>query len=480
MASGRAMAGTALAYAIADGFIRGIAFVLLPLLVLHLNRADFGTVGGLGAVAALLTQTLSFGLAAAPIRFYHTLPNTEARRAFLGTIFLGSSLASAVVIALLHLVSPIAVSGLSLENGLLPLIRLTLWTSWFQVLARTIPLGLFRARGDWRSYLVVSVVSFVGTVGAVYWRLAILHQGLPGAVQGMMEGAALTALSAILLASRELSFTVTSDHIRAGVRYGAPLIPHNIAQWTLGLSDRLLVGRMLGVEALGIYHFAYQFAAGLQLLITAANSAIMPSFARVSEASPPGVVGVLGMVSLRFFGAAVVLGLSISVVVPPMITFVFPVGYSPAASYIPWLMVGIVAFGFYCIPANLLTMSLGHTRGIGWFTGLAAILNVGLNLVLIPMWGLVAPVVATIVAYVVMAAGVSWYADRTTVLLSQVVRGRGMLIQCGIGAIGFLLLIVVQQQSAWKSLLFGMVVLGVAVFTTALALRGAASECKAR
>jgi O-antigen/teichoic acid export membrane protein len=473
MASGRAMAGTALGYAIADGLIRGVAFVLLPLLVLHLDRGEFGMVGGLGAVSAFLTQVLSFGLAAAPIRFYHTLPDVEERRAFLGTSFLWSALLSGIVIVALDLISPAAMRGLDVDMGLRAIIRVTLWTSWFQVLARTIPLGLFRARGDWRSYLAVGIVSSVGTVGAVYWRLVVQQQGLSGAVRGMMEGAALTAVTAVVLASKDFSFAVTRENIRAGVRYGTPLIPHNIAQWTLGLSDRLLVGRLLGAEALGIYHFAYQFAAGLQLLITAANSAIMPNFARVHEASAPETVTALAQVSQRFFAVAVLLGLAISVVVPPAITLFFPVGYGPAGNYIPWLLIGIVAFGYYCIPANLLTMSLGQTQGIGWFTGLAAIVNVLLNLILIPQWGLVAPVVATIVAYVVMAIGVSWYTDRTTHLFARVVEDKGMMALFGVGAGGFLLISVAQQQTGWMALLFGTIVLGLAAIATTGVLRGA-------
>ena len=45
-------------------------------------------------------------------------------------------------------------------------------------------------------------------------------------------------------------------------------------------------------------------------------------------------------------------------------------------------------------------------------TGVAAAVNVGLNLVLIPPYGIMGAAVATVVAYVVMFLGMTWYAQR--------------------------------------------------------------------
>ena len=45
-------------------------------------------------------------------------------------------------------------------------------------------------------------------------------------------------------------------------------------------------------------------------------------------------------------------------------------------------------------------------------TGVAAAVNVGLNLILIPSYGIMGAAVATVVAYVVMFLGMTWYAQR--------------------------------------------------------------------
>ena len=45
-------------------------------------------------------------------------------------------------------------------------------------------------------------------------------------------------------------------------------------------------------------------------------------------------------------------------------------------------------------------------------TGIAAVVNVALNLILIPRYGMMGAAVATVAAYVTMFLGMTWYAQR--------------------------------------------------------------------
>jgi O-antigen/teichoic acid export membrane protein len=181
----------------------------------------------------------------------------------------------------------------------------------------------------------------------------------------------------------------------------------------------------MGPDALGLYHLAYQFASGLQMLVTAVNGAIMPSFVRMRQDSSDEEIASIGRLSGVFLSAMVVMSLSLSAIVPAMLAWLSPAEYGPSAPLIPWLMTGILLFAYYCIPANVLTMSLGHTRGIGWFTGLAALLNVGLNVMLLPHLGLPAAVAATILSYLAMVIGVHSYTKTRTALLGQLLEHIG-------------------------------------------------------
>jgi O-antigen/teichoic acid export membrane protein len=69
------------------------------------------------------------------------------------------------------------------------------------------------------------------------------------------------------------------------------------------------------------------------------------------------------------------------------------------------------------IYAAYIVMAIGVGRakrtGFNWaITGLAALVNVALNLALIPEYGMMGAAAATILAYAVMFAAMTWYAQR--------------------------------------------------------------------
>jgi O-antigen/teichoic acid export membrane protein len=79
-------------------------------------------------------------------------------------------------------------------------------------------------------------------------------------------------------------------------------------------------------------------------------------------------------------------------------------------------VVAPLAFGGAAYAAYIV-MAIGVGRAkrtqFNWvITGVAAVVNIGLNLILIPPYGMMGAAVATVVAYVVMFLGMTWYAQR--------------------------------------------------------------------
>ena len=79
-------------------------------------------------------------------------------------------------------------------------------------------------------------------------------------------------------------------------------------------------------------------------------------------------------------------------------------------------VVAPLAFGGMAYAAYIV-MAIGVGRAkrtqFNWvITGVAAVVNVALNLILIPAYGIMGAAVATVAAYVVMFLGMTWYAQR--------------------------------------------------------------------
>jgi O-antigen/teichoic acid export membrane protein len=176
------------------------------------------------------------------------------------------------------------------------------------------------------------------------------------------------------------------------------------------MSDRLVLAPLVPAADLGLYSVAYQFAMPIAILSAATSQAVMPHFARAS-------VDTAGMHSLRpvattqaiviaFFGVAAAL------VCPSLIAVLLPVSFAAAATLVPLIVLGYVFFGWYLVPMNVLSLVVGKTRWVWTATGIAALSNVVLNLLLVPRLGVIAAALNTALAYGVLLLLVYVHARR--------------------------------------------------------------------
>ncbi|AII50572.1 polysaccharide biosynthesis C-terminal domain-containing protein [Hymenobacter sp. APR13] len=77
------------------------------------------------------------------------------------------------------------------------------------------------------------------------------------------------------------------------------------------------------------------------------------------------------------------------------------------------LFVSVLVHAFFAIYSTLLT-STNHERPVSWLVGLSIVLNVGLNLVLLPRLGAVAGAINTLVCAVFVSVGYLWLVHRRT------------------------------------------------------------------
>ena len=66
--------------------------------------------------------------------------------------------------------------------------------------------------------------------------------------------------------------------------FAGPLLVSEVLATIRNQCDKLIVGAMLGIEALGIYYFAYNAGLGLSLSLTnALNASLYPHLAEVAD-----------------------------------------------------------------------------------------------------------------------------------------------------------------------------------------------------
>ena len=188
----------------------------------------------------------------------------------------------------------------------------------------------------------------------------------------------------------------------AFARYGAPISASLIFEHLLSIGDRFLINWILGAGAVGVYAAGYGLADRLiDIIFIWFGAAVWPLTIRALEqeggdAAKAVAARAAGLMALIAFPAAAGLALVATeltgVIVGPDLR-------EGAAAILPWialsgLMNGMMTYYFH--EAFTLTRRTGVMAAI--MAG-AAVLNLVLNLLLLPHFGLIGAAMATVLAY---------------------------------------------------------------------------------
>jgi O-antigen/teichoic acid export membrane protein len=373
----------------------------LPVLTRLLEPAEYGLVATALVVGNLLAVVVDLGLS-----------RTVTRAWFRG----GDGPAEAKSLVVLGLLAVTAVSLLA--AGTAPV-----WGAWVRddalvqvavllaaaMAARNVLLGLLRAQARARAYLAVMVLS---TSGAQLFGLAAAAVGRTSFsyVFGLAAGSAVAALLGVLLVRPQVRPLRWRGLWAWATRFGLILVPGELAAVAIWFSDRLVVERLLGLEAVGRYQVAYTLGSVLLMLAMGVSQAWGPVVYAAEPAERGRVAEETRAVLLAAGGLCAA---ALALAAPPVLVAVVPAEYRPEG------LSGVTAVVALCVLPLLAQQGAAHLLTAAERTGVlaagavgAAGLNLLATLLLVPVLGLLGAALATLVAYLAWAVFLTARAQR--------------------------------------------------------------------
>jgi O-antigen/teichoic acid export membrane protein len=205
-----------------------------------------------------------------------------------------------------------------------------------------------------------------------------------------------------VLARRELLSVRMFDRrfLRTAVAFSLPLMAAEISWVVLDSGDRFFIQHYLGAQALGFYAAAYGIAIYLQdVLMAPLQMALFPICMRVWNTEGKKATQDFLARSLNQFVLVAVAVVCVAIVTSrDVIVLLASRKFQQAHTLLPFLVIGLVlsAVTIYFRPGLMI-----HKRAskIAAATFYASILNIALNVVLLPRIGLVGAAIATMVSY---------------------------------------------------------------------------------
>ncbi|MGE6791808.1 flippase [Pseudomonas guineae] len=396
-----------------DFFLKLIAFFTFPLLAAALSTAGFGLLELAMTVVSLGGILVRCGLNNAVQRFYWDQAVTPDERpllvstGFFATLLLGVA-CGVVTFFLLPSVFPIMSGGditLSLLGSFAIALLLPL-TQWAQYLQDVLRLHF----APWR-FLGFSFTS--RALGAILSVIAVLYWG--AGVEGVLSAQALVLFIAVpfgvWLIRKDIVFQADVDWSRRLINYGSPFIFTELAYWLFSSIDRWMLASMAGVDDVGLYSVAFRFSSLAFFVATAFGMAWSPYAVKLRSDYPQDYRKIYAQVLLILLVVMLSVAGTVALFSGEILGLFLPPEYSGAAIPLAILCFTTVLQASQQVTAIGISLA-NRTKVFAYLVWVAAVLNIGINWLLIPALGVVGAAWATVLAYVFLSSGFLYFTQR--------------------------------------------------------------------
>ncbi len=374
------------------------AIWFLPLMTKGLGAEAYGTWAQVQVTLSLGIGIAGMGLPYAMSRFLSTVVdrNTMADDFWSAFVIVG---AVAVVVAFVFLsMSEVVARGLF--DGQIRVVQITaaLLVTWA---LDTVCLNFLRARREIRVYAVLTVAHKYLSLGAIV-VLVLRGEGLLSALVALLAVQLVLLMYLLAVVCRRIGFIRPRfKRTREYLAFGVPTIPGNMSSWVVHASDRYVIGFLLGMGSVGVY--AAGFAVG-HLCVVLGSVIGFVSPAALSQLHEEGRVEEVRTILSTSLKYSLVLAIpfvfGVVALGEPVLRLLSTEEIASTARVVAVLIavstVLQVAYVSFVQPLVLVKRTPVTARI--WLA--AAVLNLVLNLLLVPRIGIVGAAIGTVIAHI--------------------------------------------------------------------------------
>lgn len=365
-----------------------VAFFLVPLYTNALVTSQYGTVDLITTLCIVVSPVLFFNIGESVMRF------ALDKNADINKIM------SVAYLTMLFAIVP----GSAFALGVFLYKRISEY--FLLVILYAAAMGLsqiffcyLRGREMLLQYSIGNILHALLTAVFSILFLVVFHWGIGSCILAFVIAHSVTAVYAFFAGKAYevfKNFHVDRDLLKQMLKYSIVLIPNSFMWWIMNSSDRLMVIEMVSADAAGIYAASYKIPTIVAVMTTVFNQAYSYSAIKENEAKDSAQFN--GAVFEAFFSFLVVVGVVILIVLKPFMSIYVEAKYYTAWMFSPPLIVGMAVMSLGTFLSNYYVVNK-DSKGFMISATVGAVVNVLLNLALIPVCGAMGAAIATCVSY---------------------------------------------------------------------------------
>jgi O-antigen/teichoic acid export membrane protein len=215
---------------------------------------------------------------------------------------------------------------------------------------------------------------------------------------------------------KKLTFKIDKTLLRTMLKFAIPYLPASLAAMVVQVVDRPVVLAMTNESTLGIYQANYKLGIFMMLFVSMFQSAWQPFF--LNNAKEKDAKELFSKILTLFLIVSSLVWVVLTLFVEDFARFQFLPGktiigekYLGGIVIVPIILLGYLFNGvYYNFQAGIYIEE--KTKYFPYVTGAGAIVNVIVNILLIPVLGLIGAAFATLASYIVMAVGLFIFSQK--------------------------------------------------------------------
>jgi O-antigen/teichoic acid export membrane protein len=390
----KSFANDALIYTANTVLSRGIAIFLLPIYTHIVSSEELGALDLFLAFGNIVFLTVALEISQGVARFIPELSDVKRRLAYSSTglyftLFMYALFfitASTFYVELNHLITG---KGEYAPFFQLALVHITLHGFFYYLQTQ------LRFENNSVGYSIVSVFYAATNLASVFIFGIVYDLGLTAILYSTIVSVSLASLLSLFLLRNSFGLVFKLRALKQLLKFSIPLVPASMLIFVSLYIDRYMINLLLDLESVGHYSVALRLASATSLVMVGFQMTITPLvYKHYNESATPESLAVIFKYFVVF---AAFFFLVYSLVAEELLILLTTPDFYLVANVIPILVLALLFSNMYVFMPGIGIRK--KTYLIFLISIVAAFINIVLNYLLIPIFGMMGAAVATAIGY---------------------------------------------------------------------------------
>ncbi|MBP2241956.1 O-antigen/teichoic acid export membrane protein [Cytobacillus eiseniae] len=385
-----------LLYAFMNVGTKLIAFIMLPIYMTFLLPAEYGVIDLLDRFTSMLTFLIIFGTDSALAFYYFDTKDKQKKLDYVRSV-MTFRLVIVFIIAIVLLLGGNWFAQLILEDA--SLYYLFYIAIGVLALDTVIALILTVLRYDFftKKVVIMTVLKMLLIALFSYAFLAFVTPTIDSILYGRLVSVLLVVLLLIKPLMKYIKFNFNKQILKEILAYAVPLVPASLAFWVIVNANSFILVAYTSMHEGGIYGAAVKFASLITLLTSGVQMAWRPFSMSLKDKKDSAT-----LFAKLYYGILLVgsIGILMVATIMPWIFKLLSNDFYEAYQYVA-ILSAVTFLNFFYMIISVGIFFTKQTKIISYAFGIAAVVNIILNIVFIPFYSIWGSVAAYLISYLI-------------------------------------------------------------------------------